>query len=175
METMMARNGEPYGISFNYDGVVRNTTLSHRLMEVAFDKGGWEKQLGLLNVLFPHYFEKAGDPGDADALSDIGVQSGIFATKDEAKAFFAGSQYEEEVQRAFREAHAKGITGVPHFELLAGDVKQSAGDTQAIKAEIPGAQDPETFVAVFKQIAEAYTRANGGSANVNVASTGSKC
>lgn len=130
-------------------------------MEVAFQRGGWEKQLNLLNALFPHYFEKAGDPGDKDQLAGIAVKSGVFENKEEANKFFDGNEYLEEVHKAFDHARAKGISGVPHFELLAGDLNRQ--DIKVIKAEIPGAQEPDTFVAVFKQIAEAYARANGTS------------
>ncbi|CAO1627034.1 unnamed protein product [Sympodiomycopsis kandeliae] len=179
MEEMMKRNGEPYSIKFNYDGDIRNTTSSHRLMELAFHKGGWEKQLSLLNTLFPHYFEKAGDPGDINQLTKIGIQAGIFENEKEADEFFSSSQYQEEVQKAFILARQKGISGVPHFEIIAGDLQQDS--IQKVKAEIPGAQEPDTFLAVFKQISEAYSKANGVDASQqanNVVSDipqGSKC
>lgn len=174
----MAKNGEPYGIRFNYDGTVRNTVLSHRLMEKAYTSGGWEKQLALLNVLFPHYFEKAGDPGDPTALGEIAIQSGIFKDQDEAKRFFDGTEFDQDVKHGFEEARRKGITGVPHFEFFAGDLEQP--NVKVIKAEIPGAQEPDTFLAVFKQIAEAYKRANSAEAPGNApagatVSSGPKC
>lgn len=179
----MKSNGEQVGIKFDYGGDVRNTLLSHRLMERAYsgpsgsNAGNWEQQLALLDKLFPHYFEHRGDPGDADALARIAVEAGVFPSKEEALRFLTESnEYDEEVRRGIVDARRKGITGVPHFEIIAGngvDEKEPA-----IKAEIPGAQDPETMVAVFRQLAEAYQRAaqkggNGGA--VPGVAAGSKC
>jgi len=47
----------------DYDGPLRNTFDSHRLLSHAYAQGGWEAQLRLLEELFPHYFERRGDPG----------------------------------------------------------------------------------------------------------------
>ncbi|CAO1632012.1 unnamed protein product [Parajaminaea phylloscopi] len=176
MEEMMKKNGEPYGIHFNYDGDVRNTLLSHRLMEKAFAKGGWSLQLALLNTLFPFYFEQAGDPGDTQALSDIGVKAGIFGSVDDARAFFAGKEFEAEVQAGFELARAKSITGVPHFEITAGRQENSSAPTEkAVQAEIPGAQEPDVFVSVFKQIADAFAKANGPASISATGAAGSRC
>lgn len=177
MEEMMKKNGEPYGIHFNYDGNLRNTLLSHRLMEKAYAAGGWSLQLSLLNKLFPFYFEQAGDPGDPTALAQIALDAGVFKTLEEAEVFFAGKEYESEVQSGFQLARAKQITGVPHFEIVAGEDNDNGKESnkQRVGAEIPGAQEPSTFVSVFEQISQAYKRVNGPSSISPVAPQGAKC
>ncbi|PWN28894.1 hypothetical protein BDZ90DRAFT_133789 [Jaminaea rosea] len=189
MESMMKANGEREGIKFDYGGNIRNTLLSHRLMERAFagpkghndsEGAGWETQLALLDKLFPHFFEHRGDPGDPAALARIAVEASVFPSEDEALKFLTESdEYGPEVQEGIQDARRKGITGVPHFEIFAGGSKE--GKETVVKAEIPGAQDADTFVAVFRQLAEAYQRANGGSKGDEVekvapgTSAGAKC
>lgn len=55
--------------------------------------------------------------------------------------------------KEFEEARVKGITGVPHFEIMT-KMNGGEGEGQMLKAEIPGAQESETFLSVFKQIGE---------------------
>lgn len=132
----------------------------------------------MLNELFPHYFEQAGDPGDAEELGKISIEAGVFQTPDEASAFFAGKEFEPEVQAGFESARVKEITGVPHFEIVAGHgggFAEVAQSKQQVKAEIPGAQEPETLETVFKQIAQAYEKANGTQAISGAVPSGAKC
>lgn len=46
--------------------------------------------------------------------------------------------------KEFEEARVKGITGVPHFEIMT-KMNGGEGEGQMLKAEIPGAQESETF------------------------------
>lgn len=128
---------------------MRSTFLSHRLMAKAFQVGGWQTQLKFLNKIFPHYFEQEGDPGDSVALSKLAVESGIFTSQADADAFVKSDELSQEVETGIQKARAKGITGVPHFELQA-----NKPDSPPLVAEIPGAQDSETIAAILGQMAK---------------------
>lgn len=178
MEEQMRSHGREYGIEFNYDGTVRGTLLSHRLMHRALEQGGWTAQKKLLEVLFPYYFEKAGDPGDPEQLGRIGAEAGLFDDAKQGTEWLTKThEAEPEVKEGISLAKQKGITGVPHFEIVAGGDPDEPGDVAAgkklVKAEIPGAQEPDTFVAVFRQLAEAYKKANGE--GVAPVPAGAKC
>ncbi|KDN52026.1 thioredoxin-like protein [Tilletiaria anomala UBC 951] len=149
MEKMMVERGKEVGINFIYGGTVRSTMLSHRLLAKAHQVGGWKAQLAFLNLVFPYYFEKQGDPGDAEALAMFAHQASIFSSKSEADAFCKSDELTDEVRKGFVRARRAGITGVPNFEMTA----QREGNVPVV-AEVPGAQDPETLAAIIKQIAQ---------------------
>ena len=52
MEQAMIARGKPYGIDFSYDGNLRQTTSSHRLLALAYGLGGEPMQRDLLEKLF---------------------------------------------------------------------------------------------------------------------------
>ncbi|PWN39202.1 thioredoxin-like protein [Ceraceosorus guamensis] len=149
MEQMMQQRGREEGIDFDYNGPLRSTFDSHRLMAYAYDKGGWEQQYKFIEVLFTHYFEKQGDPGCRVQLSDLAVKSELFASETSAKEWLASSALADEVKLGFERARSKGITGVPHFELAAGEQ-----DHLKATAEVPGAQEAQCFRAVIERMAE---------------------
>ncbi|KAK0550747.1 hypothetical protein OC845_002522 [Tilletia horrida] len=168
MEHVMKARGQEVGINFAYEGKLRNTTVSHRLMEKAFQTGGWEQQLKLINKLFPAYFENAQDIGDKDLLATFAVDSGIFPTKDAARSFLDSDELLSEVQKGYQEAVAQQISGVPNFTITAlrpeTDVGQSTaavpgaesnpGFRPFLRSRVAGAQDPETFVNLIEQMAK---------------------
>ncbi len=109
-------------------------------------------QKRFLDLVFHHYFEAEGDPGDPEALAQFAHEAGVFASKSEADAFCASNELAREVEQGFQQARVKGITGVPNFEIVA----QNPADADAVPvgAEIPGAQESETIVAFIAQIAK---------------------
>ncbi|KAK0521588.1 hypothetical protein OC834_006605 [Tilletia horrida] len=178
MEPMMKMRGSEVGINFVYDGPLRNTTLSHRLMEKAFEQGGWDQQRKLLDELFPAYFEKSQDIGDPATLARLSVTSGLFATEAEAQVFLSSDEFADEVERAYREAQAKNISGVPHFTISAlrpDDEVAAASPTfrPFLRSVVSGAQEPETFVTLIETMAKkaaekGFVGADGGPAGVAV-------
>ena len=133
----------------SYGGTVRSTLNSHRLIEKAYAVGGSKLQLALINALFHAYFENEQDPGSLDMLSSAAASTGVFPSADEARTFLQSDELTDTVKQGFQTAYQKGITGVPHFELEAGEQTSPFA-----RAEIPGAQDPQVFENVFKQIVE---------------------
>ncbi|KAL5483569.1 hypothetical protein ACEPAI_8801 [Sanghuangporus weigelae] len=139
MEKMMIQRGKQVGINFSYEGKVRQTTDSHRLLALAYEKGGQTMQLNLAEKLFSGYFEREQDIGDRDFLSAQAVAIGLFPNEDEAKAWLASDAKRKEVQQGIMKAQAMGISGVPFFVFNN-------------KFAISGAEEPELFVQVFGRI-----------------------
>jgi len=135
----MAERGKPWGINFSYGGSLRNTLDSHRLLEKAYRQGGEPQQRTLLERLFHGYFENEQDPGDRDWLAAEGAASAL-GSKEEVRAFLDSDELKAEVQADVKRASRSGIDGVP-FVIIDG------------KYAVSGAQEPETFVEIFKKIA----------------------
>lgn len=78
----MKERGKAEGIDFSYDGVVSQTTDSHRLIGKARLLKGEDGQLRLVERLFKTYFEESGDPGSFELLSRDAETAGVM-TKEE--------------------------------------------------------------------------------------------
>ncbi|KAL5532387.1 hypothetical protein ACEPAF_5957 [Sanghuangporus sanghuang] len=139
MEKMMIQRGKQVGINFSYGGKVRQTTDSHRLLALAYEKGGQTMQSNLVEKLFSGYFEREQDVGDRDFLSAQAVAVGLFPNEDETKSWLASDAKRKEVQQGIMKAQAMGISGVPFFVFNN-------------KFAISGAEEPELFVQVFERV-----------------------
>ncbi|GJN91697.1 hypothetical protein Rhopal_004720-T1 [Rhodotorula paludigena] len=142
MEEAMKERGRACDppIEFSYGGNVSQTTDSHRLIEKARELKGEEGQLALVERLFKTYFEEEGDPASHELLARDAVTTGIFPSADEARAFLASDELKDSVAAGIKKAQLRGITGVP-FTIINGQLGVS------------GAQEVDTFVKVFEQIA----------------------
>ena len=125
------------GIQSSMGGLVGNTLDSHRLMEMAFEKGGPALQDKLVNVLFRYYFEEEKDIADNTVLlaaaEEAGVEGGVALFKSDADVENVMCRMEEFPQ----------VRGVPHFII------KTEGMTTV---ELSGAQEPDVFVNIFDQI-----------------------
>jgi len=139
MEKQMIERGKEVGINFSYGGKLRQTTDSHRLIELAYDKGGQKMQEDLVERLFNGYFEQEKDVGDLGFLAEQAVGASVFDSVEDAKAWIASNAKLAEVAKGIRDAQMTGITGVPFFVLNK-------------KYAVSGAQDPEMFVEVFERL-----------------------
>ncbi|TDL15181.1 thioredoxin-like protein [Rickenella mellea] len=139
-ETALRESGQEEGINFSGDGTVSQTTDAHRLSAYAYDKGGEEMQLTLLDNLFCGHFEQGRDFGSHEFLAEQAVVSRLFPTKDEAKAWLSTDKKKEEVLLEIACVELTGVTGVPLFII---DNKYT----------IAGAQDPDVFVNLFEKLA----------------------
>lgn len=139
---MMAQVGKSCDppIAFKHGGKTGSTTDSHRLAEWAFKKGGAALQDKLMEEMFKDYFEQERFLGDADVLAAAAARAGV-SNEAEARAFLASSDLREEVERDIRAFQAKyRISGVPFF-IIDG------------KYGISGAQEAESFVEIFEELA----------------------
>ncbi|CAK5263288.1 unnamed protein product [Mycena citricolor] len=140
MEKQMIARGKDVGINYSYDGDVRQTTESHRLIEKAFLVGGEQKQRAVVEALFAGYFENARDVGDHGFLVNCAVNAGVFGNADEALAFFKSAELKDVVTKDIGEAQKMGVQGVP-FVVLNN------------KYAVSGAQGQDAFLSVFRKLA----------------------
>ncbi len=129
------------GIEFRMDRALRaNTLLAHRLLWVAEATG---EQHALKERLLQAYFEEGLDIGDPDVLAECAADVGV--ERDAARAFLDSTDGVEQVQAFLAFAADNGITAVPTF-VFAGEGEQSW--------MVPGAQDTDVFVRVFRKLAQ---------------------
>lgn len=128
------------GIAFDYDAMTRtpNTFAAHRLMQLAQREG---VATALAQALFAAYFEQGRDLGDAATLADLAAQAGL--DRAAALAYLAGDDGSDAVRAAERDGMARGIRGVPLFDI-GGEV-------------VSGAQPLEVFVLALQR---AFDRAS---------------
>ena len=163
----MKAHGKAWGIDFDYGDKIGNTINSHRLVE--FSKtpaGGSGAQTdALINALFASYFEKQGDIASEDMLVAAALQAKLPVSEDALRSFLRSDALRAEVLKEVRHAQSEEITGVPHF-IING------------KTSVSGAQEPETFLAVFKKLgfteAAPHTHAGAGT-TAHAASSGATC
>lgn len=130
--------GESVGFSFNfYEGQrIYNTFLAHQLLRWAEQQG---KQFEMELELFESYFSKEENVGDPETLAKVAGRVGL--DEEEAAAVLEDGRYAHDVRDHQRFWLSKGIQAVPSF-LLDG------------RFLIPGAQNPDVFVAAIEKIAE---------------------
>jgi predicted DsbA family dithiol-disulfide isomerase len=123
-------------IHFAFDRMTRtpNTFLAHRLIWLAGHHG---KQDQMVEVLFRRYFIEGGDIGSIETLSQVAAEAGLNQAATET--FLTGNEGVVEVKAEEAAGCRLNIRGVPYF-IFNGAYALS------------GAQPPEQFVAVFRQV-----------------------
>lgn len=136
MDRQVAEVGRSLGLEFNYDRVLvtPNTLAGHRLLWRAEQEGHQDL---LADRLFHAYFSEGQDIGDRDVLARIGEEIGL--PYEETRHFLASDAGCDEVLAEEAAVRERGLNGVPFF-LFNGAPATS------------GAQPPEAFAAVFKEI-----------------------
>lgn len=142
LESMFARvtqAGASYGITFDFQKIRRtpDTTISHALVLGA----PADKQSDLLDLIHRDYFEQGADIGTAAVLLRAWQEAGL--PRAQAETVLADAGAREQVRQAAEAASAKGLHGVPHFEIHGpgGDVV------------LHGGQAPEAIGAALRQAA----------------------
>ena len=128
------------GLAYRLD-VARggNTFDAHRIVHLAGASGA---QDALEEALMTAYLCGGRAIGSREVLLDVAVAAGL--TADEVVATLDSDAYGAAVRKDEAEAAARGITGVPFF-LLDG------------RFGVPGAQDPDTMLAVLNRAWERRT------------------
>ena len=114
----------------------RNTFDAHRLVKWAESQG---KQTAMKLACFDAYFGDAADIADPDVLAGCAEKAGL--DSDQAKAILASDDYADAVRQDEAKYQQAGVSAVPAFIV---------NDTYLIS----GAQEPETLVQAFEEIAE---------------------
>jgi predicted DsbA family dithiol-disulfide isomerase len=125
------------GLIYNFNkAVVANTFDAHRLIQFAK-----KHRLGDIaeERMFRAYFTEGHNIADHQTLIQLGA--GIGLNPASITKMLAGNDCAEEVNRDIYEARLMGIQGVPHFIINN-------------KYRVSGAQQPETFLSVLRNIWE---------------------
>ena len=123
------------GLGFRMDRALRaNTLLAHRALWLAEATG---HQHELKERLLQAYFCDGLDVGDPDVVADCADAAGM--PRERVLAFLQSDDGTAEVQQQLRVAAEAEITAVPTF-VIDG------------RWAVPGAQEPDTFVAVVERL-----------------------
>jgi len=112
MHNVVKGRGKELGIDFKFGGLIRHTTRPHRLLTLAYTRGGSTLQQSLLAHLFKAYFEEEKDIGSPSLLAYYADLVGLMK-RDEAEEWIKGNEGEEEVKRLVAVSQGCGIRGVP--------------------------------------------------------------
>uniref|UniRef100_A0A7S2ZQQ1 DSBA-like thioredoxin domain-containing protein n=1 Tax=Rhodosorus marinus TaxID=101924 RepID=A0A7S2ZQQ1_9RHOD len=131
------------GINWGYDeekSIVFNTAQSHMLVAAA-SEDGYAVQNRLISLLFKSYFEENMNLDSQETLEAIAKEAKV--SEGSIKAWKNGN-FEDAVKRRTMQNYARGIHGVPHFDIWA--------ENSSSPIELSGGQPPEAFQSVFKSL-----------------------
>lgn len=135
-QAQIASLGQELGLNFQFgpERRIHNTFDAHRILHWARTHN---KQTEFYLALFDEYFGKGNNPAAPEVLVRVADELGLNAQ--EASDVVASDRYAEEV-RAEQRQYQQGIQAVPGFIV---------NQTYLIS----GAQDPDTLVRAFRDIA----------------------
>mmetsp|Transcript_20352 Transcript_20352/g.49976 ORF Transcript_20352/g.49976 Transcript_20352/m.49976 type:complete len:223 (-) Transcript_20352:140-808(-) len=127
----MKEQGAKVGIKFSYGGKIGNTLDSHRLVNLAKQKGKGDE---MVERLFQDYFEKERDISDLKVLNEAAGSLEI-----DAKEVLESEDYIKEVNEEVYDSHQMGISGVP-FYIVNNSISLS------------GVQETETWDELMREL-----------------------
>ncbi|MDN3311720.1 DsbA family oxidoreductase [Microbacterium oryzae] len=150
VEQMLARVTEVAagaGLDYRFDILKHtNTVKAHELIHHAKAQG---RQLEMTERLLQAYFTEGRHVGRVDDLVDLAVEVGLDA--DGAREALESDRHVADVRRDQEQARAYGINGVPFF-VIDG------------RYGVSGAQPPEAFAQVTRQVWAEHQSAAGDAA-----------
>ncbi|KAF8530158.1 thioredoxin-like protein [Hysterangium stoloniferum] len=138
--TVLKQRASDLGLTVSPNVLLVSTWKVHRLLLLAWNKGGSELQGKLLNILYEANFTRCENMGNADVLAKYAEDVGLM-TKDEALEFLHSDELKSEVQRMVSCAQRSGVTGVP-FTVING------------RWAISGGQDSDVFYPLFEKLVQ---------------------
>src|SRR4051794_18316747 len=102
------------GLTFNHaDAPHARTVDAHRLLHLALEDGGAERQAELKEALLAAYFSDGANVGDHDVLRRVAVDAGLDAAR--VDEVLGGAEFTDAVHADIEQARAYGANGVPFF------------------------------------------------------------
>ena len=92
-----------------------NTRDAHRLLHLALDEGGPQRQGGLKEALLASYFLSAENPADHETLVRVATEAGLGTER--VTEVLTGDAYADAVEADIAQAAAYGASGVPFFVI----------------------------------------------------------
>lgn len=129
------------GLTFNFDkqNISPNTRKAHAIVQLAKLKG---KELAVVEDLFKAYFTEGVDLSNDENLIAVAVQAGL--ERESVALLLADENALKNIAAMEKEMSKLGISGVPFYIINS-------------KYGVSGAQTPETFVQVFKEVSQEVT------------------
>ncbi|XTI89683.1 DSBA oxidoreductase [Cenococcum geophilum] len=145
----LIRLGHAEGIAFKFGGKVGRTRDMHRLVQLAMEKDGKNANGSsnpenerledrVMEELYRVYFEEEKDVAELDVLVEVGVRTGL-GNETELRDWLKSDAGGKAVDTALQGLKAKGVKGVPWFEIQGTHI-------------IDGAEDPGEFYELFVKI-----------------------
>ncbi|KAJ9608660.1 hypothetical protein H2200_006431 [Cladophialophora chaetospira] len=160
IEAMMSQTSKGEGLNFKFGGNTGPSRNGHRLVKWAQGKGGEDSQNQVMLGLWRRYFEQEVDITTLETLVEIGLEANL-GTKEEITEYLTSGKDGEVVDKVADEAHMKGISGVPFYEI--NDMW-----------EVSGAQDPLAFKKLFSRWKELEAKGQVPAGN-GATTTGDSC
>jgi len=139
---ILGDRGKELGITFKWNGKLRQTVSAHRLLFYAYQQDPALQEV-LLGCIFRAYFEEEKDVGDYEVLGALAEEAGVMS-KAEAIELLSADKLMKQIQILMVDAQKKGITGVP-FTVINQ------------KYAVSGAQKSDAYAEVFEGL---ITRGN---------------
>lgn len=131
----IVRMAKAVGLEYDYDKLIQTNTFdAHKLVQYGKEIN---KDNKLIERLFKAYFIDGLDIGDMEVLQDLGEEVGLH--RDKVLNVLNSQEYALKVEEDKELAQKLEISSVPFFVI----------DN---KTAIPGAQPPETFIELIKEI-----------------------
>jgi len=115
---LVTKRGLELGIHFQFKGKIRQTTRAHRLLYLAYQRGGSKLQQKILEELYQSYFVRGLDIGAIPFLACIASRVGLMPYNT-AIAWLESSAGEAEVKKLAAISNDCGISGCP-FTVIEG-------------------------------------------------------
>jgi predicted DsbA family dithiol-disulfide isomerase len=117
----VARVADDEGLTFDFSVAKSGNSFdAHRLIHLAFDRGGARAQDAMKERLFRAYFTEGEPIGDRDTLVRLAVDADLGAvslTGEDVRAVLDSDAYADAVRSEEREAQGFGISAVPFFVI----------------------------------------------------------
>ncbi|PWN89052.1 thioredoxin-like protein [Acaromyces ingoldii] len=140
VEAMLIDTAAKEGLTFKWGGKTGPSRNGHRLVRFAQQRAGQEGQNKVLYGLWRRYYEEEIDITELDVLVETGVEADV-GTKEEVREYLESGKDAALIDDVAVQQRMKGISGVPNYVLQD-------------RFEVPGAQDPDVFLSLFKKIKE---------------------
>lgn len=137
-QAQMIKIATDLGLNFDklQERYTRNTFDAHRLVKWALEQ---DKQTDLKMAFFEAYFGRADDISSADVLTECVERAGM--DSGQARSILASDDYTEAVREDEAKYQQAGVSAVPAYIINQ-------------KYLVSGAQEPETLVQAFREIAD---------------------
>lgn len=161
IEAMMLQTAKGEGLNFKFGGMTGPSRNGHRLVFWAQGKGGEHSQNEVMLGLWRRYFEQEVDITTLETLVDVGLEAKL-GTKEEITEYLISGKDGDLVDKMAHEAHMKGVSGVPFYEI--NDMWQ-----------VSGAQDPLAFKKLFARWKELEAKGQVPKTGAGATASGNGC